>query len=244
MTDGQRKYRTLQKASVRVLIPILLAAAIFSSCIHAPAPHLPSFWIGTQTDLESISKRPQRARLQIIIGSGLAWDNHTALRLVTPGKPVVFWDPGGGYGTGPGDDVRRKDLIVVNPPDLKTYLPFRWDNFDSAVEVFEWDLESAYASNLYDILTRGTDEHHPAGRFYTQTIGFRCSIAVSDFLNRFATEIMDVPETFFWPHQLARVLYTQSPDRVLLFRRHEQPMVYIQPPNRTNVTHSPTSVQQ
>jgi len=190
-------------------------------------------------------KRPQRLR-QLGVGKAEPGEQArgTALRLVTPGKPDVFWDPGGGYGTGPGDDVRRKDLIVVDPPDLETYLPFRWENFDAAVEVFEWDLETEYAGKLYKILTQGTDENHPAGRFYTQSIGLMCSIAVSDFLNRFATELMDVPETFFWPHRLAQVLYTQSPDRVLVFRRREQPMVYIQPPDLKNVTHSPTSVQQ
>jgi hypothetical protein len=222
----------------------LFAVCILTSCIHAPAPHLPSSWIGTCTELEILNNRPEKARLQVIIASGVIWDNHTALRLVTPGKPVVFWDPGGGYGTAPGDDVRRKDLIVVNPPDLETYLPFRWENYDAAVEIFEWDLEPAYANELYEILTRGADDNHPAGRFSTRSMGLMCSIAVSDFLSRFATELMDVPDTFFWPHTLARVLYTQSPDRVLVFRRRQQPMIYVQPPKRTDVTHSPTSVQQ
>jgi hypothetical protein len=226
------------------MIAALFAVCILASCIHAPAPHLPSTWIGTYTDLESITNRPAKARLQVIIASGVVMDNHTALRLVTPGQPVVFWDPGGGYGTAPGEDVRRKDLIVVNPPDLETYLPFRWENYDAAVEIFEWDLEPAYAYKLYQTLTQGTEKNHPAGRFTTRSMGLMCSIAVSDFLNRFAADIMDVPTTYFWPHKLARVLYSQSPDRVLVFRRRKQPMVYIQPPKMLDVTHSPTSVQQ
>jgi hypothetical protein len=194
--------------------------------------------------LESITNRPEKARLQVLIASGVAWDNHTALRLVTLGQPVVFWDPGGGYGVAPGNSVRRKDLVVVNPPDLKTYLPFRWKNADAAVEIFEWDLEPAYANKLYEILTQGADKNHPAGRFTTQSVGLMCSIAVSDFLNRFAIEIMDVPKTYFLPHKLARELYSQSPDRVLVFRRRKQPIVYIQPPKMMDVTHSPTTVHQ
>jgi hypothetical protein len=180
----------------------------------------------------------------VIIASGVITDNHTALRLESPGRPVVFWDPGGGYGTGPGEDVRRDDLIIVNPPDLETYLPFRWENHDAVVEIFEWDLEPGYALELHGILMQGTDKSHPRGKFTTESNGLFCSLAVSGFLNRFATPIMNVPQKYFLPHKLARVLYTQSPDRVLVFRRNKLPMVYVPPPNTLDVTHSPTSVQQ
>jgi hypothetical protein len=91
---------------------------------------------------------------------------------------------------------------------------------------------------------QGTDKSHPRGKFTTESNGLFCSLAVSGFLNRFATPIMNVPQKYFLPHKLARVLYTQSPDRVLVFRRNKLPMVYVPPPNTLDVTHSPTSVQQ
>jgi hypothetical protein len=40
---------------------------------------------------------------------------------------------------------------------------------------------------------------------------------------------MTVPKSFFYPHDLARVLYTQSPKRVLAFRRSKQTL-YVPPP--------------
>jgi hypothetical protein len=97
------------------------------------------------------------------------------------------------------------------------------------VEVFEWDLTPTRAFELYDVLLHGTAKDHPAGRFTTFTMGLFCSVAVSDFLHRFATKEMHVPKSFFFPEDLARVLYTQSPKRVLAFRRGNKQMVYTRP---------------
>ena len=152
------------------------------------------------------------------------WDHHSALRLVCPGRPVLFWDPGGSYGSTLPEDVRSKDLIKINPPDLETYLRHVWNFSSVEVEVFEWDLKPEHANELYDVLVNGTDKNHPAGRFTTTTMGGFCCTALSDFLHRFATKTMTVPKTFFFPHNLARVLYTQSPKRVLAFRRTKQIM--------------------
>ena len=91
------------------MITALFAVCILTGCFHAPAPHLPSTWFITHTDLESITNRPEKARLQVIIASGWITDNHTALRLESPGQPVVFWDPGGGYGT---DQVKMCDAMI------------------------------------------------------------------------------------------------------------------------------------
>jgi hypothetical protein len=51
-----------------------------------------------------------------------------------------------------------------------------------------------------------------------------CNVSVSDFLHRFATKVMTVPRSYFFPYNLARVLNTQSPKRVLTFRRNKQIM--------------------
>jgi hypothetical protein len=210
-------------------ISILLLFILFSvGCIHAPAPYRPGSWVHTPIDMKSVADPPNQPLLQVIIVYGPAWDHHSALRLLCPGRPVLFWDPGGGYGLDLPEDVRSKDLIRINPPDLETYLRHIWHFSSLEVEVFEWDMKPEEARELYNILFNGTGKNHPAGRFTTTTMGFFCTVAVSDFLHRFAGKTLTVPKSFFLPEHLARVLYTQSPKRVLAFRRGKQ-TAYVPP---------------
>lgn len=229
MTDRPAPFRNAKRIK-RGLIPIwLLCFSLIIGCFHAAAPYRPSSWIGTPIEMKSIADSPNQPLLQVIIVYGPAWSHHTALRLVCPDRPVLFWDPGGSYGISNSEDLRSKDLIRVNPPDLEMYLQFAWKHSSKEVEVFEWDLIPARALELYDVLLHGTEKDHPAGRFTTPTIGLFCSAAVSDFLHRFATKEMNVPKSFFFPEDLARVLYTQSPKRVLAFRRGKVQKIYIPP---------------
>jgi hypothetical protein len=215
------------------LIPaLLLIVCLQTGCIHAPASYRPNSWVHTPIDMKSVADPPNQSLLQVIIVYGPAWDHHSALRLVCPGRPVLFWDPGGGYGIDLPEVVRSKDLIKVNPPDLQTYIQHIWHFSSIEVEIFEWDLKPEHAHELYDVLLIGSDKNHSAGRFTTSTIGLFCTVAVSNFLHRFAGKTMTVPKTFFFPHSLARVLYTQSPKRVLAFRRHKQTVYF--PPGVTS----------
>jgi len=205
------------------LICILFLLSFYSvGCVHAPAPYRPNSWAHAPIDMKSVADPPGQPLLQVIIVYGHWWSHHTALRLVYPDRPVLFWDPGGGYGLEFSEDVRSKDLIRVNPPDLEMYLRHIWHFSSLEVEVFEWDLKPEEGRELYDVLVNGTDRNHPAGRFTTTTMGFFCTVAVSDFLHRFAGKTMTVPKSYFLPEHLARVLYTQSPKRVLAFRRQKQ----------------------
>jgi len=203
---------------------LLLGICLATACVHAPAPYRPTSWVNAPIDMKSVVDNLNQPLLQVIIVYGPAWDHHSALRLVCPGRPVLFWDPGGSYGTTLPGDVRSKDLIMINPPDLETYLQHIWHFSSVEVEVFEWDLKPEDARELYNVLLNGTDRNHPAGRFTTTTLGMFCTVSVSDFLHRFATKTMTVPRSFFFPHNLARALYTQSPKRVLAFRRGKQIM--------------------
>jgi hypothetical protein len=207
---------------------LLLIICLLMGCIHAPAPYRPSNWENAPTDMKSVADPPGQPLLQIIIVYGHWWSHHAALRLVYPDRPVLFWDPGGGYGVDLPEDVRSRDLIRINPPDIETYLQHIWHFSSLEVEVFEWDLKPEEARDLYDVLLNGTDKNHPAGRFTTTTMGFFCTVAVSDFLHRFAGKTLTVPHSFFLPEHLARILYTQSPKRVLAFRRRKQ-IVYVPP---------------
>jgi len=210
------------------ILLLLIFVCLIMGCVHAPAPYRPSSWMNTPIDMKSVADNPPQPSLQVIIVYGPLWCHHSALRLVCPDRPVLFWDPGGSYGIFHQEDIRSKDLIRISPPDLETYLQFTWNYSSVEVEVFEWDLMPEHARELYDVLLNGTDKNHPAGKFSTPTMGGFCCVALSDFLHRFANKTMNVPKSFFFPHDLARVLYTQSPRRVLAFRRGKQ-VVYVPP---------------
>jgi len=206
----------------RSILILLLCAGLSAGCFHAPAHYRPQGWIGHPIDIKSVAPLPDQPLLQIVIVYGPAWGHHSALRLVCQDRPVLFWDPGGGYGTSDPEVVRERDLIHINAPDLEKYLQFTWQHNTVEVEVFEWNLTQAQAVELYEVLMNGSDKNHGLGRFKTSTMGGFCTRRLSDFLHRFAAKIMVVPKSFLLPEDLARVLYSQSPQRILSFRRHGQ----------------------
>jgi len=220
--------RKMKSLKIHFGLALLLFICLLMGCVHGPAPYRPASWDNTRFNLKSVADNPDQPLLQVIIVYGPWWCHHSALRLVCPDRPVLFWGPGGSYGVFHQEEIRSKDLIRKNPPDLEAYLQFSWNFSSVEVEIFEWDLGPEHAHELYDVLSNGTNKNHPAGRFTTTTMGGLCCVALSDFLHRFATKIMTVPRSFFFPHDLARVLYTQSPKRVLAFRRGKQRM-YVPP---------------
>ncbi len=217
-----------QRIEIHSIPTLLLLTCLIVGCVHAPAPYRPSSWVKTPIDMKSVADNPNQPSLQVILVYGPWWCHHSALRLVWTDRSVLFWDPGGSYGTPEQTEVRSKDVIRSNPPDMEAYLRFTWDYSSVEVEVFEWNLTLDQAHELYDVLLNGTDKNHPAGKFSTTTMGGFCCVALSDFLHRFAKKTMNVPKSFFFPHDLARVLYTQSPRRVLAFRRGKQ-VEYVPP---------------
>src|SRR4030042_1357432 len=222
--DRLRSFQKLIHLKTLLFLLLFLSILGLTACVHSPAAYRPNSWEKSPVDLKSVADNPNQSLLQVIIVYGPAWCNHSALRLVCKGRPILFWDPGGGYGVSDSEVVRQGDLIINKPPDLGTYLRYTWEYSTVEVEVFEWDLTVEQAIELHEALLNGTDKNHPAGRFTTPTMGGFCSVALSDFLHRFAAKTMTVPKSFFSPHDLARVLYTQSPKRVLAFRRGTQIM--------------------
>lgn len=216
-------------SKMRVILPVLLLICLLMGCFHAPLSSRLSSWENDPMDMKSVADPPDQSLLQVIIVYGHFWSHHSALRLLCPDRPVVFWDPGGSYGKDFPEEVRSKDLIKVNPPDLEMFVQHIWKFTSIEVDVFEWDLKPGYARALYDVLVNGTDRHHPAGQFTTSTVGMFCTVKVSDFLHRFAGKTMTVPKSYFFPNSLAKVLYTQSPKRVLSFSRGTQ-TAFVPPP--------------
>ena len=219
---------------------VLLSGCAYLPWPHLPAPHLPDSWTGSAADFYAIADRPNEARLQVIIAYGQLVDNHAALRLFGPERPVLFWDPGGGYNKQTAPHTRWNDIIVEDPPNLQTYLAFRRTHFDTAVEIFEWRITTEQATTLYDVLWNGTDSSHPEGIFRSETPGLFCSMAISDFLRRFARNIMTITDSHFWPNDLAQALYTQSPDRVIMFRSADSPVIYRPSPSELQVSSPPS----
>jgi len=120
----------MKNFEVHFILTLLLVTGLLMGCVHAPASYRPNSWLSSSIDLKSVADNPNQPLLQVIIVYGPAWDHHSALRLVCPGRLVLFWDPGGSYGTTLPGNVRSKDLIMVNPPDLETYLQHIWHFID------------------------------------------------------------------------------------------------------------------
>ncbi|MDJ0720271.1 MAG: hypothetical protein QNJ04_01490 [Desulfobacterales bacterium] len=202
-----------------------------TGCFHRPSPYMPVEWPRHPAPAASLVVTVESPRLQIIIGYFDLWPNHTALRLVAPDRPVIFWDPGGGYGLEAPKRTRTRDLIVDGAPDLHTYMPFRWYNNDALTEIFEWDLPGAEAQRMHRVLLAGAGiEPDPAIDFDTETPGFFCAAAISEFLHRFGRPSLWVETTTASPAQLSRALYAQQPDRVLLFYRQDRPGFQVMTP--------------
>ena len=245
---------------------MLLALWLMGGCAHGPLPYLPTSWSDTSIPKEALIDKRDESKLQVIIMyNGIAC-SHTAVRLVTADRPVLFWDPGGGYGTynynphrawvpGTGNEnphhsalyrmdrmereklknniKRYNDIIQEDAPDLLTYLDFRVLLDDRGVEIFEWQLTLQQAHEFYDVLMNGTNHSHPAGKFNSSTAGMFCSVAASDFLKRFAGDVVKVPKKYFFPHNLSQILYAQSPDRVIIYRIQEDVLLRMNPPTFT-----------
>jgi hypothetical protein len=145
MLDNSSTFKITKRIKIHFIPILLLLTCLIVSCVHAPAPYRPSSWPNTPVDMKSVEDNPNHPLLQVILVYGPWWCHHSALRLVCPDRSVLFWDPGGSYGTPEQTEVRSKDVIRINPPDLEAYLRFTWDYSTVEVEVFEWDLTSDQA---------------------------------------------------------------------------------------------------
>ena len=60
-------------------------------------------------------------------------------------------------------------------------------------------------------------------------IGGTCGLSIAKFLHRFADDIIKV-NTVLFPHNLAKQLYKQNPDRVIIYR--DEKLYYYSPSER------------
>ena len=200
-------------------------------------PNLPATWRSTPIPLAALADSPGESKLQVMVMYWSGSCSHTAVRILTAERPTLFWDPGGSYGKPdnrlpsyirPAKVTRQDDLITENAPDLETYFTFRRALGNTGVEVFEWILSKEQAERLHDILLSGSRSGRRA-EFRSKAAPMFCSNAASRFLHLFAGDVLDVPQKYFFPHRLARLLYSQSPDRVLLYQPANQTLLHARP---------------
>ena len=222
----------------RILTVLLLLAVGINAgcCFHRSyPPMLPKSWNANECDAKSLDDIPGHAKLHVMVMYHTTSCKHTALRLYCPSKGPLFWDPAGAFATqirylGPAarhnrdfatkrymDAKRRNDVMSEKVPTLNQYLDWRKAINTHAVEIFEFNITDSEAEELYAILRYGTKRSHPKGRFSTKAIGLTCGLSVARFLHRFAEEVVEV-DTVFFPHNLAKQLYEENPDRVIIYR--------------------------
>ena len=201
----------------------LLILLLSASCIHRPLNNLPSDLQSKPLSADEI-KDGDKATMQIMIVYGGISCSHTTLRLYSPEKGSLFWDPGGGYATHKVAKVRRyNDVIKDQVPGIVQYINWRNKlNFATdAIEIFVFELDDQLALSLWQILDRGSvPKAHPKHPFKTSTVGSFCAHAVSNFLARFCADIVPVKQRFF-PHSLAAQLYQKPIHQLIIYQDGE-----------------------
>jgi hypothetical protein len=162
---------------------------------------------------------PTTGTLQVVICYGKLLSNHTALRLITPGESTLMWDPGGTYKQDDPAYARRHDVLTANAPSLDEWWRYRRDGCrEPTMEVYEWSIDAEQARRLHALLIERRDPTDPTSVFEPDAGGLQCCTRVSELLMRFADSRPAVSKRYFWPHKLGEHLWTQNPDRVLIFR--------------------------
>lgn len=165
---------------------------------------------------EAIEDAP---RLQVFIHYNRLYSTHTAVRLAMPGRPAVFWDPGGAYGRTKPSYGRANDIILDAPPDLPTWWRYRkrWLN-EPFLLVFEWDLDVEQARTIRAALLDGAAHGRSAQEFQTRRSPGLCVFAVCDLLRTYGPpRISPKLRRNVLPNTLALQLWDQRPDRVLRY---------------------------
>ncbi|MBB6428719.1 hypothetical protein [Algisphaera agarilytica] len=168
---------------------------------------------------EAQAVRDRTPRLQVFIHYSRTHSTHTALRVTTPGKPPVFWDPGGAYGLTKPSYGRKNDVILDAPPDLPTWWVYRkrWLK-EPFLYVFEWDLEAPHARAMRDALLDGAINGRKAEVFQTIRTPGLCVFGMCEFLRTYGPpHISTELHTNLLPNTLAMQLWDENPDRVLRY---------------------------
>ena len=233
------------KKNVFIILLISIASFHMGCCVHSSCPMLPDTWNENECNSRSLEDDFQQATLHVMVMYNGPC-THVALRLYCKKEGAIFWDPAGGFandkvyvnpenqefnfdGSGNPDSIRLNDVIIKSVPSINQYLVWRKFIDTHAAEIFEFIIPQDEAEELWTILRNGTKRSHPKGAFHTKAVGGTCGLSIAKFLHRFADDIVEV-KTVFYPHNLAKQLYKQNPERVIIYR--DEKLYYYIPPER------------
>ncbi len=227
-------YLMLKKNIIFVLL--ILGISLQTGCCYhrSNPPMLPKAWYGKECNVKSLEDNPEQAKLHVMVMYRGTSCVHTTLRVYCRAKGPLFWDPAGSFASHhlyagqarrhrryeapvKEESVRENDVIVEKVPSLNQYLDWRKRIDTHAVEIFEFNTSEEKAEEIWTILRYGTKRSHPRGRFSTNAMGGLCGLSVAKFLHRFAEDIVKV-DTVWHPHNLAKQLYNENPNRVVIYR--------------------------
>lgn len=229
------------KNNIFIILFTFVAVIHTGCCFHRSCPMLPKTWNANECNAKSLEDNDKQAKLQVMVMYNKGPCSHVALRLYSKRRGPIFWDPAGGFAneqdnfdneqgnennedhelsinnSGNADSIRQDDIIIKSVPSINEYLAWRKFINTHAAEIFEFNISEDYAENLWTILRNGTKRSHPKGKFHTDAIGGTCGLSIAKFLHRFADDIIKV-KSVLYPHNLAKQLYNQNPDRVIIYR--------------------------
>ncbi len=223
------------KKGIFIVLIILGIGFQTGCCYHQPnPPMLPKAWYGKECNAKSLEDNLGQSKLHVLVMYRGTSCVHTTMRVFCQTKGPVFWDPAGGFAAkhhyagqvrrhrrydAPVEDgyVRENDVLAEKVPGLNQYLDWRKRIDTDAVEIFEFNIPDEQAEEIWTILRYGTKRSHPKGRFSTNAMGGLCGFSVAKFLHRFGEDIVKV-DTVWHPHNLAKQLYKENPDRVIIYR--------------------------
>jgi hypothetical protein len=205
----------MKSLAASLLIALLLASV---GC-HSGHALVPSGWTIAKAQ-PLAATQPAVGHLQVFICYGDPGSNHSAVRIETPDRPPLFFDPGGKFGAvGLHRVMRYRCVILDHVPSVPEYWNWRTDFCGERwMEMFEWDLPPDRADRLWQVLKDGSQKK---GDFDPDYVGLACTLGVSDFLRQYGEPNVHLQQRFFIPHNLAAYLWTQRPDRVWEFRYPE-----------------------
>ena len=204
--------------SGRDVLLLLCVVLMLVGCRAGSRP--PRGWeeVKAPVDIESAT-RDLEPRLQVVVHYDKVRSTHVMIRVTSMQQLPVVWDPGGAYGLTRPAYGRQSDVVLAQPPDLRTWWQYRarWLR-EPFMLVFEWDIDAGLADVLQEILRLGAAEGTDATVFRTVRRPGFCNYAACSFLRRFATPPMSPGlRSTFMPDGLAQQLWHEKPDRVLRY---------------------------
>lgn len=235
-----------QPIATRFLFAITVVAAV-TGC-STTKPRVPSDWriaseptagIGAHATVTGavVRRTPNTGVMQLIVAYGPVLQTHAAVRLQVGTERIVHWDPGGDFGRRDPGFNRVNDVMSGASSSLQRIWHFRRSTCgNDAMLVFEFDQPIEHVAALQDTLVNSAKRPNSPDAFKTRVTPSQCVLTVCKFLQERSPGQPLIHKRWLYPHELGKHLWTQNPDRVILYRLNQRPAVFIPPANRDRRT--------